>query len=215
MNHSSDSTQLDQLERIRESLRERARSLGCDQAAEDREAWREFFQRYDRILRRFAKSAGCDDAALDDVVCNVWLDVLQYLPTYDHEKSGGFRRWLYRWVFRRVIDDVRRRKPRTRQESSDVTTGFWLNVVAPQADAERDPLERLLRREFAEAVWEEFRQQATEREVEVVRQGLFGDDDAAAIGARLALTETNVRKIKSRGLVRLRVIAAELFGGDI
>src|SRR5262245_2141760 len=66
---------------------------------DDRDAWREFEQRYRELLVRFCQSRGLQFADAEDVVQTVFANLAKSLPqfTYDPQR-GRFRDYLYRCV---------------------------------------------------------------------------------------------------------------------
>ena len=90
----------------RASLLSRVRDVG------DSEGWSEFFKRYRDLIRRLALRAGLNDSEADDVLQETMTCLARQLPEFRYDPArGSFKGWLSTIVRRRVIDQLRKRRP--------------------------------------------------------------------------------------------------------
>lgn len=76
---------------------------GCDKA------FNQIYHRYDRKLRGVAVNYGTPADNLDDIMQDVWLKILRYLPTYDPEKGASFYTWSTTMCIQVVLNWRRQR----------------------------------------------------------------------------------------------------------
>jgi RNA polymerase sigma factor (sigma-70 family) len=90
----------------RASLLSRVRDVG------NAEGWSEFFKRYRDLIRRLALRAGLNDSEADDVLQETMTCLARQLPEFRYDPArGSFKGWLSTIVRRRVIDQLRKRRP--------------------------------------------------------------------------------------------------------
>ena len=76
--------------------------------AQDRQSWRQFFERYWRLIYSFARRCGLSPADSEDVVQEVVLEVFRAIPGFDYDRSKGtFRAYLRTITQRKVVDQLR------------------------------------------------------------------------------------------------------------
>lgn len=125
----------------------------------DPEAWSRFVSLYTPMIYLWARRVGLQEADATDLVQDVFVTLLQVLPTFEYDRQKSFRRWLYTVTINRWRKD--RKAPASR-----VISG---RVDLPEPVAGADELEacweaeyqrhvvaqalRLMRSDFAEATW--------------------------------------------------------------
>jgi RNA polymerase sigma-70 factor (ECF subfamily) len=57
---------------------------------------RKFIEIYEPLLFRYVRAKGLSEAATRDVVQDVWVRLLQYLPKFRYDPKLRFRSWLWR-----------------------------------------------------------------------------------------------------------------------
>ena len=83
----------------------------------DVESWREFYQFYQPLLARYMRNQGLDEHAANDVIQDVFVRLLQSLPTFEFDgKRGRFRGYLWKLTYSALVDQARRVKSRRRAE---------------------------------------------------------------------------------------------------
>ena len=158
------------------------------------EAWQRFVDIYSPILLRYAISRGVHRDAADDLIQDVFVVLVEKLPTFEYAPGGGFRRWLFTILLNKWRD---RKRVAAR---APVTAGSHL----PEPPADDD-----LRNLIGEA---EYRQQVVSRAVALMQSefepttwracwehGVLGRP-AAEVAAELDVTENAVYLSTSRVL---------------
>jgi RNA polymerase sigma-70 factor (ECF subfamily) len=100
----------DELIPTRASLLERLKDLGDDAS------WQEFYQNYRELIYSVARKAGLNETEADEVVQETLISVAKKMPgfTYDPAKDS-FKGWLLAVTRWRILDQVRKRKPKVSQ----------------------------------------------------------------------------------------------------
>lgn len=211
----SDTTQPRTLERIRLALIRSSKNRNLGEALPPDTLWAEFCDKYNRILRAFAINSGCPQDSIDDIVYEVWCDVLKYLPKFEYDPARGrFRSWLYRITKSKAIDEARRLGRHPEICPDEPTTDFWQQIIDPQAVNHDDVLNTLYHQELIGSIMETFRENAPAKQQEVIHRFFFLGQDYEKVAREMGLEEENVRKLKQRALATIKVIAAEQFGCD-
>jgi RNA polymerase sigma-70 factor (ECF subfamily) len=160
------------------------------------EAWARFVALYTPLIYSWARGVGLQDSDAADLVQEVFVTLLQVLPTFNYDRHQSFRRWL-----------------RT------ITLNKWRNLRRQPAQRSRpggDP-EAVAGPDDWEAFWEaEYQQHLARRALQIMRtdfeettwkacwETVVQDRPAAAVAAELGLTVGAVYAAKFRVLARLR-----------
>ncbi len=100
----------------RQSLLSRLKNWG------DQESWREFFDMYGELIYSLARKAGLTDAEGQDVVQETLISVAKQMPGFKYDpRLGSFKGWLRQITRRRIVDQLRKRRPEERLTSSEQT----------------------------------------------------------------------------------------------
>lgn len=104
------SSQADELLPTRHSLIERLKDW------EDQTSWREFFDTYWKFIYSIAVRSGLSDQEAEDVVQETVTSVAKKMPefVYDPDRCS-FKGWLMHVTRLRILDQLRRRAPHSRQ----------------------------------------------------------------------------------------------------
>lgn len=90
----------------RATLLSRVRDLGNDAG------WSEFFDKYRDLIRRLALRSGLNETEADDVLQETMSCLTRQLPEFRYDPArGSFKGWLSTIVRRRVVDQLRKRRP--------------------------------------------------------------------------------------------------------
>lgn len=210
------------LEKIKVIVAKRAAPLRLSDG--EKMDWHQFFELYYLLIGRFCRKQRCPEELLDDVVYQVWEYVLNKLPDFQYDPAKGrFRSWLFRIVRSKTIDAARRSAVARKVVAGQQDTDFWHNVVDPDGRTPEDEWERAWEEEAGRIVWERYQQEAADAtptrksqsrawELRVVEGCIRDGRSAADLAEELGIEPAYARKLKERGKLRLRVIAAELFG---
>ncbi len=116
----------------------------------DQESWQVFFDTYWRLIYNAAIKAGLNDAEAQDVVQETILSVCKKLPGFEHDPAkGSFKAWLLTVTRWRILDQLQKRRPESRQPAADRS--------APTSTARTATVERLAdpARSALDALWDE------------------------------------------------------------
>jgi RNA polymerase sigma factor (sigma-70 family) len=107
----------------------------------DEESWHEFYQIYEKMIYETALRAGLRNVEAQEVVQETLLSVAKKIAGFDYDPQvGSFKGWLLQITRRRIVDQLRKRKPETSPVAANGSSG--LEQVS-------DPVSRL------EALWNE------------------------------------------------------------
>jgi RNA polymerase sigma-70 factor (ECF subfamily) len=177
----------------------------------DRRAWDDFYELYSRILLRFAHKLRYPAQEADDLLQEVWKEILRQLPGFEYDPAkGGFRRWLFTIVQRRAIDFARARGRRIEGSSS-------LTSELPDRFAAL-PEEELNRRFHAEVVQDaigQFRQSAKQPSWQVFELCRLQGLTSAQAAEILEITPEATRKRLERATKEFRETIAGLVGTSL
>src|SRR5689334_726407 len=81
--------------------------------ADDNESWRAFFDTYWKLIYSFAVKCGCSDAEAEEAVQETIISISRKMAEFKYDPAlCSFKGWLLHVTRRRVIDQIRKRKPR-------------------------------------------------------------------------------------------------------
>src|SRR5207245_1151656 len=104
------------------------------QRAGDESAWRRLVQLYTPLLFYWARRSGQADADAADLVQEVFVALVQTLPTFQYDRHGKFRSWLRTLLMNKLRDRLRRQaradkaiaqRAQDDVEVPDVAEEFW------------------------------------------------------------------------------------------
>jgi RNA polymerase sigma-70 factor (ECF subfamily) len=179
------------------SLLERLR-----QSAEQAD-WEHFVKLYSPLLWHWARRLGLDGTDADDLVQDVFVQLVQHLPEFRYDPNKRFRGWL--WTV-----TVNKWRERRRRQPAAVTVGDGDldDLASPDGAAGLDEAEyqqylvgralQIMEAEFQPTTWKAFWQSVSLAQ------------PAAEVAAELGITENAVYLAKSRVLRRLRQELREL-----
>jgi RNA polymerase sigma-70 factor (ECF subfamily) len=164
----------------------------------DPEAWDRFVSLYTPLIYNWGRRVGMQDQDAADLVQEVFVKLIQVLPTFDYDRHRGFRGWL-----------------RT------VTLNTWRDRLKHRRDQpmspDQPPLAELAGMEGQESFWDaEYRQQIVKRAISLMQSDFqpatwraFWEqvvDGRAArdVASQLGLTRGAAYAAKLRVLSRLR-----------
>jgi RNA polymerase sigma factor (sigma-70 family) len=169
----------------------------------DVEGWSQFYQFYQPLLTRYMRRLGLQEHIANDVIQDVFVRLLQSLPTFELDpKRGRFRSYLWKLTYHALVDQARRLKARQQAEEE------WVKRFQQTDLGESQKVHR----ELNEINYE----QILERAVPMVRavtsptawtcfeQRLIHDRPGSAIAAELGITDKVVFVYASRVLKAVR-----------
>ena len=165
--------------------------------AQDEAAWGWFVDLYAPLLFAWARRCAETEHDAADLVQEVFVTLLQTLPTLEHQRAGSFRRWLRTLLVNKLRDRIRRqeRHKKALQERSPAVESPDIAEVFSEAEYQQEVARqalRLMQAEFAPATWKACWET-------VVRGRPVGE-----VACELAITENAVYIARCRVLRRLR-----------
>lgn len=92
--------------KTRKSLIERLRDR------EDRDSWREFFDRYWKLVYGLAIKSGLTEAESEEVVQETMVAISRNLDDYEYRpRECSFKSWMFKMARWRITDQIRKRPP--------------------------------------------------------------------------------------------------------
>ncbi len=84
----------------------------------DDQSWGEFHEIYRRLIYDTAMKAGLHDDEAQEVVQEVLLTIAKKIAGFEYDPSlGSFKNWLLQITRRRIIDQLRKRRPGTAEST--------------------------------------------------------------------------------------------------
>jgi RNA polymerase sigma-70 factor (ECF subfamily) len=126
--------------------------------AHDEAAWQRFVDLYTPLLYRWARRCGENEDDAADLVQEVFVTLVQTLPTFEYDPAGKFRGWLRVLLTNKLRDRLRRqvrlekaleRRP-VEVVLPDIAEVFWESEY--HQELARQAL-RLMQAEFEPATW--------------------------------------------------------------
>lgn len=134
--------QADELLPTRHSLIERLKDW------EDQTSWREFFDTYWKFIYSMGIRSGLSDQEAEDVVQETVTSVAKKMPEFVYEPQRcSFKGWLMHVTRLRIMDQLRRRSPHSRQPAFSNRDSTQTPTVERVADPSAD--------KAFEGTWEE------------------------------------------------------------
>jgi RNA polymerase sigma-70 factor (ECF subfamily) len=165
--------------------------------AHDEAAWNWFVEIYTPLLFFWARRCGENEDDAADLVQEVFVTLVQTLPTFEYDRAGNFRGWLRVLLTNKLRDRLRRQVRLEKAleqrpadfELPDIAEVFW--EAEYHHELARRAL-RLMQAEFAPATWAS------------CWKTLVEGRSAAEVAQELGITRNAVNIAKCRVLRRLR-----------
>jgi RNA polymerase sigma-70 factor (ECF subfamily) len=170
----------------------------------DPQAWGRFVSLYTPLIYSWGRRVGLQEQDAADLVQEVFVTLLQVLPTFDYDREKSFRRWLRTIALNKWRNSLKQRQQRQLREAGS----------AAESVAVADDLE---------ALWEaEYQQELANRALRIMRadfqektwracwETVAVGRPAEDVAAELGLTVGAVYAAKFRVLDRLRCELAGL-----
>ena len=164
----------------------------------DPEAWAHFVALYTPLIYSWARGIGLQEPDADDLVQNVFVTLLQVLPTFSYDRQQSFRKWLRTVTVNRWRKDRKRLADRrcVSQEGQPEPAAADENLEACWEAEYREHVVaqalRLMHSDFEETTWKACWETAAAGRA------------AADVAAELGMTVGAVYAAKFRVLNRLR-----------
>jgi len=179
----------------------------------DVESWREFHEFYQPLLRRYMRSLGLEEHTANDVIQDVFVRLLQSLPTFELDsKRGRFRSYLWKLTYSALVDQARRVKVRRQAEEE------WVQRFQSADEAEslkvHHELNEINHQQILARALPRVRSETSSTAWTCFEQRLLRDRPGSVIAAELGISAKAVFVYASRVLKAVRkqcaAIAEEL-----
>jgi len=125
----------------------------------DPQAWSRFVSLYTPMIYSWARRVGLQEPDAADLIQDVFVTLLQVLPTFEYDRQKSFRRWLYTVTINRWRKD--RKSPAGRVVSGQGALPEPVAIEGElescwEAEYQRHVVAqalRLMRSDFAEKTW--------------------------------------------------------------
>jgi RNA polymerase sigma-70 factor (ECF subfamily) len=169
----------------------------------DTESWRKFHDFYAPLLRRYLKRLGLEENAANDVFQDVFLRLLQNLPTFELDKQRGrFRSYLWKLTYSALVDQARRFRVRVQAEEE------WVKRFHEASESEsrkvQDELNEINRQQILKRVLPRVRSATSPTAWTCFEERLLKDRPGADIAAELAISTDAVYVYASRVMKEVR-----------
>jgi RNA polymerase sigma-70 factor (ECF subfamily) len=182
----------------------------------DVESWRQFYDFYQPLLKRYLRSLGLEENSASDVIQDVFVRLLQALPTFQLDsKRGRFRSYLWRLTYSALVDQARRVKARRQAEEE------WVKRFQSDDEAEsrklHEELNEINHQQILETAMPRVRAVTSAQAWKCFEERFLRDRPGADIAAEIGINDKAVFVYASRVLKAVRAqcaaLAAEL--GDV
>ena len=169
----------------------------------DTESWRKFHDFYAPLLRRYLKRLGLEENAANDVFQDVFVRLLQNLPTFELDKQRGrFRSYLWKLTYSALVDQARRVKVRAQAEEQ------WVRRFREASDSEsrrvQEELNEINRQQILKRVLPRVRSTTSETAWRCFEERLLKGRSGAEIGGELSIPADTVYVYASRVMKLVR-----------
>jgi RNA polymerase sigma-70 factor (ECF subfamily) len=169
----------------------------------DTESWRKFHDFYAPLLRRYLKRLGLEENASNDVFQDVFLRLLQNLPTFELDKQKGrFRSYLWKLTYSALVDQARRVKVRVQAEQQ------WVKRFHDASESEsrkvQEELNEINRQQILKRVLPRVRSATAPTAWACFEERMMKDRSGADISAELAISTDAVYVYASRVMKAVR-----------
>lgn len=163
---------------------------------EEKEAWPRFVQLYTPLLFHWTRKLGMQDQDANDLIQEVFVSLVQKLPTFQYQANKSFRAWLHTVLTNKWRDHLRKRTPvlngiENLDQYPDSLNPDELDEKEYRSHLVAQAL-RLMKVEFPEKLWR------------ACWEHVVNGKPAAQVAKELGIAEGTVYVAKSRVLHRLR-----------
>lgn len=169
----------------------------------DDESWNQFYQFYQPLLMRYLRRLGLEEHAANDVIQDVFVRLLQSLPTFVLDrKRGRFRSYLWRLTYTALVDQARRVK--TRQQAEEEWVKRFLSADEAESQKVYQELNEINYQQILERALPRVQSVTSPTAWTCFENRLLRDRSGAEIAAEVGITDKVVFVYASRVLKALR-----------
>lgn len=168
----------------------------------ERDRWEQFYRQFDPYVRRLVKAWRLPAADTDDVVQEIWGDLVTRLTGLNYDpRRGRFHAWLFTLVRRKVIRFLQRRSRHSVQQLLDPAEALTQDDGDPVAACLRQENRRLVRRMLAV-----LRTSVSDTNYQVLHLRWIDGRSSADIAAQVHISPDQVRYRLTRMKRKLRTL---------
>jgi RNA polymerase sigma-70 factor (ECF subfamily) len=165
--------------------------------AHDQAAWCRLVELYTPLLFSWARRCGDSEQDAADLVQEVFVVLVQTLPTFQYDRSGRFRNWLHTLLLNKLRDRKRRearleKALAQRSAEAELPDSITLFEDAEYQQALTRRALRLMQSDFAPSTWQ------------ACWETVVRDRPAAEVARELGMSENAVYIARCRVLRHLR-----------
>jgi RNA polymerase sigma factor (sigma-70 family) len=169
---------------------------------DNHDSWREFFETYWKLIYSAATKAGLSDAEAQDVVQETVISVYKSLPNFEYDpKLGSFKGWLLKLTRWRIVDQLRKRRPDSRNRISKGTKAETAEIEAipdPSAAVPESYWDEEWERNVFDTAIERTKQRVDPRQFQIFDLYVLKEWKVAKVREALGVSATQVYLAKHR-----------------
>ncbi len=169
----------------------------------DEEAWNLFVELYTPLVFHWATRSGLQPQDAAELVQEVFLTLVQVLPSFEYDAQGSFRAWLYT-VLRRKWIDLRRKQARLPPDDAGLSSASGPDELA-------DLEEREYRSFLVHRALELVEQELGATTIAAFRATAIQQRPAAEVAQELGISENAVYQARRRVMHKLKEQLAGLW----
>lgn len=168
----------------------------------ERDRWEQFYRQFDPYVRRLVKAWRLPAADTDDVVQEIWADLVTRLTGLNYDpRRGRLHAWLFTFVRRKVIRFLQRKSRHSVQQLLDPAESLTKDDGDPAAACLRQENRRLVRRTLAV-----LRTRISDTNYQVLHLRWIDGRSSADIAAQVNISPDQVRYRLTRMKRKLRTL---------
>src|SRR6266853_875659 len=173
-------------------------------------AWDSFYRTYTNMLRRMSAEFHLDAGESEDLVQDVWAQVIVHLPEFEWKEHGsGLRGWLYTLIRNKALNLIRRKVRHPVRLAADVER----HEIADRAPGPAEQWEARWDRELMHLLLAELEKKVSPVNHRLLILRWIEDRPLAEVAQLLKLSEKQVTYRQQRLFRKLRAARA-LYRGE-
>ena len=194
--------------KVKAFLKQRLQRLAPDAVLTH--AWDSFYRTYTNMLRRMAVEFHLDAGESEDLVQEVWAQVIVHLPEFEWKEHGsGLRGWLYTLIRNKALNFIRQKV----RHPVLLAGGMGMDEVADRAPGPAERWEARWDRELMQFLLDELKKKVSPVNHRLLILRWIEGRPLAEVASLLQLSEKQVTYRQQRLFRKLRAALA-LYRGE-
>ncbi len=170
----------------------------------DLQSWQEFYRLYAPLIYRFVRQKGMSQADAEEIRDECMETVVRKISEFQYDRArGGFKNWLRRIAYNRMIDLRRRRREKHANTKE-------LHAVVTEDPGPDEIWDRQWRKAHLRFCVQQIKNEVSEQNYRAFWLLMFEERSVVEVGAELSMNTNQIYKAKSRVLARIRQKLEEL-----